>query len=49
MITYLGRKNGSKALSPIGLEIECSFNFPNTRKYIDIKDVVMHHGKRGRW
>ena len=46
MITYLERKNGSKALSPIGSEIECSFDFPNIRIYIDIKEVVMHHGKR---
>ena len=31
-------------LLPIGSEIDLSFDFPNTTKYIDVKGTVVHHG-----
>jgi len=33
------------SLSPIGSEIDFSFDFPITRRYLDVKGVVVHHGK----
>jgi len=27
------------------LEIDFSFDFPTTNKYIDVRGVVIHHGK----
>ncbi len=32
-------------LAPIGSEIKFSFNFPNTKNYIDIKGTVIQHGE----
>jgi transposase len=33
-------------LEPIGSEIDFSFDFPNTARYIDVKGTVIHHGNK---
>ncbi len=37
-------KTDEQLLSPIGSEISFSFDFLNTRSYIDVKGAVIHHG-----
>ena len=32
-------------LSPISSEVDLSFVFPTSKEYIDVKGIVVHHGK----
>ncbi len=45
--TFIKKEQWDKdmELAPIGSKINFSFDFPNTTRYIDVKAVVVHHGK----
>ena len=42
--TFIKRDEQSP-LSPIGSEIDFSFDFPNNNRHIDVRGVFIHHGK----
>ncbi len=45
--TFIKKEQWDKdvELAPIGSEIDFSFEFPHRSRYIDVKGVVVHHGK----
>ncbi len=43
----MDHSNNHLPLSPVGSDISFSLDFPTTKDHIDVKGVVVHHGKNG--
>ena len=43
----MDHSNNQSPLSPVGSDISFSLDFPTAKDYIEVKGVVVHHGKNG--